>query len=56
MRGAAALAGAAVLPAIYRAAVRTMLRRNIRAVNAGDPEPLFSSYAEGRGVRRVPRE
>lgn len=45
MRRVAALAAVAALPPLYRAAVRTVLRRNVRAINAGDPGPLFASYA-----------
>ncbi|MCW3067066.1 MAG: hypothetical protein JWN32_4238 [Solirubrobacterales bacterium] len=37
---------AAALPPLYRAAVRALLRRNLVALNAGDPRPLFSSYAD----------
>jgi hypothetical protein len=59
MRRAAALAAVAALPPLYRAAVRAMLRRNIRAINAGDPGPLFASYADdvhfaGRSPPRPP--
>lgn len=40
----AALAGA--LPTLYRSAVKAMLARNIRAVNAGDIGPLLATYAD----------
>jgi ketosteroid isomerase-like protein len=42
--GVAALALAT--PAAYAWAVRKMFRHNIERVNAGDPEPLFKTYAE----------
>jgi len=39
--------GLAILgPPLYRAAVRALLKRNIRALNAGDTRPLFASYAK----------
>jgi ketosteroid isomerase-like protein len=31
---------------MYKAAVRWMIRRNIRALQAGDPGPLIAGYAE----------
>lgn len=31
---------------MYKAAVRWMIRRNIRALQAGDPRPLIAGYAE----------
>lgn len=47
MRRVAALTTlAAAWPPLYAAAVRALLRRNIRALNAGDPAPLFASYAD----------
>jgi ketosteroid isomerase-like protein len=32
---------------MYKAAVRWMIRRNIKALRAGDPRPLIAGYAEG---------
>jgi hypothetical protein len=40
-----AVALVALGPAAYRATVRKLFERNIRRVNAGDPGPLFSTYA-----------
>jgi ketosteroid isomerase-like protein len=37
--------GAAV-PALYAEAVRRMFRHNVQRVNAGDPRPLFRTYAD----------
>jgi ketosteroid isomerase-like protein len=31
---------------MYKSAVRWMIRRNIRALNAGDPGPLLAGYAD----------
>jgi ketosteroid isomerase-like protein len=31
---------------MYKSAVRWMIRRNIRALNAGDPGPLLGGYAD----------
>jgi len=43
----AALAAAlGALPALYAWAVRSMLRRNLARLWAGDPEPLLASYAD----------
>jgi len=39
-----ALAAGAVLPPLYRAAVRGMLRRNAAALAQGDPRGLFAGY------------
>lgn len=49
---------------MYRALVRWMIRRNLRALASGDPGPLLSGYADdavlvfpGRLTdRRVPRQ
>ena len=30
---------------MYKAAVRWMIRRNVRALASGDPAPLLASYA-----------
>jgi ketosteroid isomerase-like protein len=43
--GRAAALGAA-LPALYGWTVRSMLRRNLTRLRAGDVEPLFGTYAE----------
>ena len=44
---ALALAAAlGVLPALYAWTVRSMLRRNLRRLRAGDVRPLFSTYAD----------
>jgi uncharacterized protein (TIGR02246 family) len=31
---------------MYKAAMRWMIRRNVRALRAGDPEPVLSGYAD----------
>jgi hypothetical protein len=41
----AALAAAA-FPPLYAWTVRSMFRRNLRRLRAGNPEPLFRSYAD----------
>jgi ketosteroid isomerase-like protein len=41
-----ALTLAAAGPPLYAAAVRALLRRNIRRTSEGDPGPLFRSYAD----------
>jgi ketosteroid isomerase-like protein len=43
---AVVLALAAGLPPLYRAAVRSLLRRNLRRLRAGDVRPLVRSYAD----------
>jgi ketosteroid isomerase-like protein len=45
-RFGAGLALGAALPALYGEAVRRMFARNVRRVNAGDPGPLFATYAD----------
>jgi ketosteroid isomerase-like protein len=42
----ALLVAALAAPPAYRAAVRALLRRNIRELNAGNTAPILSSYAE----------
>jgi hypothetical protein len=41
-----ALGLAAALPPLYRWSVGALLRRNLRAMKAGDPGPTFATYAE----------
>jgi ketosteroid isomerase-like protein len=43
----AGAAAAALTGAAYPAAVRALLRRNVTALMAGDPEPLLRMYAPG---------
>ena len=43
-QAAVALGGA--LPPLYAWAVRSLLRRNLRELRAGNPEPLFRAYAD----------
>jgi hypothetical protein len=45
-RATSLLAVAIAAPPIYRAAVRTLFRRNVRRLNDGDVGPLTSTYAK----------
>lgn len=44
--GSSGIGLAAALPALYAWTVRSMLRRNLRRLRAGDVRPLFVTYAE----------
>ena len=44
--GSSGIGLAAALPALYAWTVRSMLRRNLRRLRAGDVGPLFLTYAE----------
>lgn len=45
-RAAALAAALGALPSLYAWAVRSMLRRNLNRLNAGDVGHLFGTYAE----------